>query len=479
MRRYRWLGVLVIAFLLTGCAQPAASPAPLPAAVQTAPGNAAGAVYPGQTWQMAESPEELGWSSERLAEARAFADRLDSAAVMIVHRGIVVDAWGDVARNYQCHSVRKSLLSALYGIYVAEGEIDPSDTLDELGIDDYARLTEAEKQATVADLLKARSGVYLTAAGEAANMKASRPRRGSHAPGTFWYYNNWDFNALGTIFDQETGEKNIYQAFQARIADRIGMQDYRADRLRYDYEPSSKHPYYGFMMSARDLARFGLLFARGGRWENEQIIPASWVEESTTPYSDAGPDGGYGYMWWVAANGRHLLNVNVPDGAFSAHGYRGHFLLVIPQWDLVIVHRFDTFRPEGQISGTEFGFLVRLILAAGPDPLPEAVPGTADGIHLSEAEIARLVGQYTLSDIVGAPPGFTPPQEVSVERYGADIVVAVPGEVLIVLVPVTPTRLLSGEDELDYAEVEMAGDRVKSVTFVLDDIVEMVYRPTE
>jgi CubicO group peptidase (beta-lactamase class C family) len=478
MKKGLFLNIVALTVLLISCSQPAALRGSTTAAVQTASGNAAGAVYPGETWQRAASPEELGWSSEKLAEAWAFAGRLDSAAVMIVHRGVVVDAWGDVARNYKCHSVRKSLLSALYGMYVAEGEIDLSDTLDELGIDDYVGLTEAEKRATVTDLLKARSGVYITAAGEAPSMKSGRPERGSHAPGTFWYYNNWDFNALGTIFDQESGEKNIYQAFKTRIAHPIGMQDYRANRLRYDYEPSSMHPYYGFQMSARDLARFGLLFARGGRWENEQVIPASWVVESTTSYSDAGLDGGYGYMWWVAANGRHLLNVNVPDGSFSAHGFRGHFLLVVPQWDLVIVHRFDTFSPEGQVSGAEFGFLVRLILAAGPDPLHEGIPDIADGVELSEAQIDHLVGRYRLTDFTGAPPGFTPPQEVSVEQYCHDIVVTVPGEVFIVLVPVTSTRLRSAADE-SYAEIHRDGDSVDSVSFVVDDTIEMVYAPIE
>ncbi len=447
--------------------------------LETPPASTPAAVYPGEVWQQAETPEALGWSSEKLAEARAFADRLGSAAVMIVHRGTVVDAWGDVTRNYNCHSVRKSLLSALYGIYVAEGKIDISKTLDRLGIDDHTPLTEVEKQATVADLLKARSGIYIPAVGEAPIMEASRPERGSHPPGSFWYYNNWDFNALGTIFDQETGEESIYKAFETRIADPIGMQDYPLEDLQYDYEPSSMHPYYGFLLSARDLARFGLLFARGGRWEDEQIIPGSWVAESTTSYSDAGTEGGYGYMWWVASNGRHLFNVVVPDGSFAAKGYRGHFLLVVPRWDLVIVHRFDTFSPEGQVSDVEFGFLVRLILAAAPEALREGIPDTGDRVELSEMELSRLVGQYTLSRCTDCPQGFTPPQEASIELYGEDLVVVAPGEVSIVLIPVTPIRFVSGEDEADYAEVEVDGDRVRSVAFVLNGAVTMVYTPKE
>ena len=84
--------------------------------------------------------------------------------------------------------MRKSLMSAPFGIYVAEGKIDLSSTLKELGIDDLTPLTEVEKTATVKDLLSARSGMYIEAAGEAPSTKAVRPARGSHAPGIFWYY---------------------------------------------------------------------------------------------------------------------------------------------------------------------------------------------------------------------------------------------------------------------------------------------------
>jgi hypothetical protein len=184
-------------------------------------------------------------------------------------------------------------------------------------------------------------------------------------------------------------------------------------------------------------------------------------------------------MWWVAANGRHLSNVFLPDGSFTARGYRGHFLLVVPQWDLVVVHRFDTFSPEGRVTKAEFGYLVRLILAAGPDALHEAIPDRDDSVALGETELGRLVGQYSLSQCTDAPPGLTPPQEVSIELYGGDLVAVVPGQVFAVLVPVTPTRLLSGEDESDYVELELDGDRVRSATFVLDGTVTMVYVPRE
>ena len=84
------------------------------------------AVYPDETWEKAPTPEALGWSPKKLVLAREYAERIGSAAVMIVDNGVVVDAWGDVSHNYNCHSVRKSLLSALYGIYVADGKINIS-----------------------------------------------------------------------------------------------------------------------------------------------------------------------------------------------------------------------------------------------------------------------------------------------------------------------------------------------------------------
>ncbi len=321
-------------------------------------------IYPGKTWQRIGSPEKLGWSTAKLKEARDYAATIHTAAVMIVTDGRVLDEWGETARRFNVHSIRKSFLSALYGIHVHEGRIDLALTMKQLGIDDNEpSLTETEKQATVGDLLKARSGIYHPALYETASMKAARPARFSHPPGTFWYYNNWDFNALGTIFERLT-KTNIFHEFKARIADPIGMQDYRVEDGSYVTGPDSVYPAYPFRMTARDMARFGLLFLRNGLWKGKQVVPAAWVKESTTSYSDAGGSGGYGYLWWVAVDGRHLPGVELPAGSYSARGAGGHYILVIPAYDLVIVHRVNTDIQGRSVSAAEFGRLVRLILEA-------------------------------------------------------------------------------------------------------------------
>jgi CubicO group peptidase (beta-lactamase class C family) len=310
----------------------------------------AGQPTPG-CWEYAHKPEDLGWSSSQLARLEPVLEDMNAAALMIVTDGQIVYQWGNIANNFMAHSMRKSLMSALYGIAVANGEIDLSKTLADLNIDDKVPLTEEEKQATVSDLLQARSGVYIPAAGEAASMKQLRPPRGSHPHGTFWYYNNWDFNALGTIFDQENEQENIYQAFKDWIADPIGMQDLDIGRLFYDYEPQSIHPYYGFRISARDLARFGQLYLQQGSWHGAQIIPTAWVEESVIPYSHTGDSGtysGYGYMWWVAAEDHWAI----PQGTFAASGYGGHTMEVVPDLNTVIVLRINTDDPDIPLVST-------------------------------------------------------------------------------------------------------------------------------
>jgi CubicO group peptidase (beta-lactamase class C family) len=171
-------------------------------------------------------PEVAGWSSAKLAEAEAFAKKINSAAVLVLYDGKVLVSWGDVAKKYKLHSIRKPLLSALYGVYWGRGKIRLDATLEELQIDDIPpALTRKEKRATVGDLLKSRSGVYHEAAAESRDMTAARPERGSHPPGTFFYYNNWDFNALGAIFEKAAGAR-IFEAFKSEIAEPIGMEDF-------------------------------------------------------------------------------------------------------------------------------------------------------------------------------------------------------------------------------------------------------------
>ncbi|MES2179789.1 MAG: serine hydrolase [Gemmatimonadota bacterium] len=340
------------------------------AAADCAAGEGATEAVPGVRWESALSAEALGWSSRDLAEVRKTVESMGSAAFMIVTRGKVVAAWGDTSKTFLTHSIRKSFLSALMGIAVAGGQLDTGATLAALGIDEKKTpLTAAERQARVADLMRARSGIYLAAAGEVESMRIDRPARRSHPAGTHWYYNNWDFNALGTIYRRSTGE-DIFQAINTRIAGPIGMQDFRPTEGEYYFEEPSEHPGFIFRISARDLARFGVLYLNRGRWGERVVIPGSWVDASVRSYSvTSGPSrsaagfSGYGFMWWIQTEAVAHPEFRIPDGTFTAAGAGGQYLTVIPQIETVIVNLMNTDQGLGS-GGPEWDSILGLILAA-------------------------------------------------------------------------------------------------------------------
>jgi CubicO group peptidase (beta-lactamase class C family) len=315
----------------------------------------AGEGCPGQSWEAAPA-QTPGWSAAKLESADRFARTLQTDAYLVLEHGHLVHSYGNCDRPINIHSMRKSILSLLMGIHADRGQVDLDKTLADLGIDDKARLTATEKQATVRQLLQARSGVYLPSAYETREMADARPARGSFPPGVHWYYNNWDFNALGSIFKVCTGQ-DVFQALRDDLAQPLHFQDFDLARdTRFWFEPSSVHPAYIMHLSARDLARVGLLMARGGSWNGQQIVSRAWVAESTRAYAGTGQPGrGYGYLWWVG-----------PDsGSFSAHGHRGQILLVNPGRDLVIVHLVDTDdSSRRRVKGAQLSALIELILAA-------------------------------------------------------------------------------------------------------------------
>lgn len=388
------VGIVIAAFLLCAAAAPARS------------GESIAELFPGAEWQQGD-PAATGWSADRLSEAQTWSRQIGTTALVVVHHGLVVVQWGDVAAKTPLASVRKSLLSALFGDAVERGEISLKQTLGELGIDDNEpSLSSEEKTATVRDLLEARSGVYHAALYETPSMAARRPARASHPPGTFWYYNNWDFNTLGAIYEHAT-RHSIFDALAAEIARPIGMQDYQTSDGKYVTGAASVYPAYPIDMSARDLARFALLYLHKGKWQDRQVVPAHWVEESTQSYSAADFTAGYGYLWWVGFSHDTAPAVTLPAGTFAALGFGGQYAFVIPAFDLVIVHRAARFQ-DGGPSMREFGRLLWLLLDAGhfSDIGPDATIAAAEGTRPSGDALKQLLAGKTLrfgDDASGGP----------------------------------------------------------------------------
>lgn len=162
--------------------------------------------FPNETWQYNENPEKDGWDTQKRDDFRKYIiDSTHLTGFLIIQKGEIVFEYGDIVENSYIASCRKSVLSMLYGMYVENGQIKLDKTIEELEIDDVEGILPIEKQATIKDLISARSGVYHPE-GYAGGMQEYAPQRGSVEPGSHWLYSNWDFNVAGYVFEKETGK---------------------------------------------------------------------------------------------------------------------------------------------------------------------------------------------------------------------------------------------------------------------------------
>lgn len=322
-------------------------------------------------------PESKGYSSEKLEELEKHLEESGSSSMIILVDGAVIFEWGRVDKKHLIHSMRKAMLNSLYGIAISHGQIDTSLTIKELQIDDVEpKLSEGEKEARIVDLLKSRSGIFHDAAATNNGMLRGRPQRGTYEPGEYYYYNNWDFNALGAILEQETG-RTIYDLFYDQVAKPIGMLDYGGEYTSVDGEAQdykipdtdgyyrfersqSKFPAYHFRMSARDLALYGQLYLDYGVWNGKQILAKEWIDLSTQPYSIYSPEYGnaYGMLWRVRVPTESTIR-----NSFYHTGLGIHMLGIYPDSKLVMVHRVNT---ENNFDYQEEDFykMLRLLFSA-------------------------------------------------------------------------------------------------------------------
>jgi CubicO group peptidase (beta-lactamase class C family) len=309
---------------------------------------------PEKQWVQYKTPEDAGFSSQKLQKAHKLADQYNSASVLIIYKGAIVQSWGDASRRFRMHSSRKATQSALIGIYASKGAIDIDKSVGEYGIDEVTPLTDVEKKATVKQLMTGYSGIYLPSVAGGGDM----PKRGIHQPGEHWLYNNWNFNALNTVFEQQTHVK-LTDAFVDHIAQPIGMEDFVPHDAWYNYEKFSLHPVYHINMSSRDMARFGMLYMNEGRWGDKQIVPEQWVKESLTAYTPKTEKYGFGYAWWI--HPAKTFN----QRCYAAEGMGGHAMMLFPDSDMIIVHRANTYiEPWLAVDWTEISKIVKEIFAA-------------------------------------------------------------------------------------------------------------------
>ena len=327
-------------------------------------------------WPFAE-PESVGFQKDKLEKIAEYAKaKTGTTGLVVAVDGKIIYTYGDIRQVSYIASCRKSVLSMLYGKYVANGTINLDETVGQLGIDDLQGLLPQEKEATVYDLITARSGVYHPASNPGGIPEGKKYERGATPHGTRFVYNNWDFNVAGTVFTQKTG-LDIFDALERDLAKPLGMEDFNRARHKLTGNAKmSKHLAYHMHFSTRDMARLGQLMLRKGRWNGEQLIPEEWVVRSTSVVSPLKGDihCGYGILWWLLADKQY------PDqfkGAYSAEGMYGQFITVFPAMNMVVAHK-SAGNAKKRTTGGQYRHILRLIVEASLPKEEPTVPKVED-----------------------------------------------------------------------------------------------------
>ena len=340
-----------------------------------------GRVYPDRAWAET-APEEQGVDSAALAEAVEYlrqgclANGVDELA--IVRNGRLIWRGRDVDRRHTTWSCSKSFASTCLGLLIADGRC----SLETPAAEFAPCLREFYPTVTLRHLATMTSGYDAVGGGYGDDPNDGSPTPFDPAPplaapGEAYRY--WDnaMRTFGLVLTRIAGE-SLADLFRRRVAEPIGMTDWEW-RVQAEVDGLAVNDVAaGFATTAREIARFGLLFLRGGEWHGRRLVPAEWIAAATTnqvprdlihePISprQARLDGRgiYGYNWWV--NGVRASGVrewpSAPTGVYAAVGLNNNRLFVIPEWD-VVVARLGT---DGNIPSAVWdGFFARLGKALG------------------------------------------------------------------------------------------------------------------
>lgn len=261
-------------------------------------------------------------------------------AFMVVHKGF------PVAESYQpefnlktrflCWSMAKSFTNALVGVMVKEGNLDifKPVNLPEWQNDD-------RKQITINDLMQMQSGLkwnedYGTRSDVTAMLYCEHDfaRYAYNRPldfpiGSKWCYSSGSANVINYLMRRTLNNDNEYYGFsQSKLFNKIGMPDAVLEVDPTGTQVGSSY-IYG---TARDCARFGLLYLHDGVFNGERILPVGWVTYSTTAVADS--KGEYGSMFWL---NKAKYYPSAPEDMYSCDGHDGQRIFIIPSKELVIV----------------------------------------------------------------------------------------------------------------------------------------------
>ncbi len=309
--------------------------------------------WPTQDWPLGELRRVDHAAFDALV-AEAFATKMtatlgETHALLVVQGGrITFERYGegfDAASTHHSWSKAKSITHALVGLLVKDGKLDIQAPA---GVPEWAG--DARSAITLDQLLRMSSGLkfsedYAPSGGssdviamlfqegkdDVAAYAAAQPLE--HAPGTYWSYASGTTNIVSRIASRalESHGPDFERFMRARLFEPLGIT---SAIPKFDKAGTFIGSSFCFM-TARDFARFGLLYLRDGMWEGRRLLPEGWVDYARRPtFQQAGVESNrYGAHWWLDFAG---------PGSFSANGYDGQYTIIAPGRDLIIVRHGTT-----------------------------------------------------------------------------------------------------------------------------------------
>jgi len=335
--------------------------------------------YPprGDNWER-RRPEDVGMDGAKLEDAMNFAKTIETQAfskdpleslvkraasersgeiigptkerapinVVVLRRGYIVAEFGDTTRADMSFSVAKSFVSTTVGLAYDRGLIQSMDEPVANYVKDGGYASAHNAKITWRQSLQQTSEWEGTLWDKPDTFDRRRGRdRQLQDPGAFWEYNDVRVNRVA-LSSLRVWKRALPAVLKERIMDPIGATDtwvwngYRNSDVMIGGKQVKSvsgggHWGGGIWISSRDLARFGYLFLRGGKWNGRQLISEKWIAMATTP-CPLKPD--YGYMWWL--NTEQKMYPGVPAASFTALGAGTNICFVDPEHDLVVVVRW-------------------------------------------------------------------------------------------------------------------------------------------
>jgi CubicO group peptidase (beta-lactamase class C family) len=261
-------------------------------------------------------------------------------AFMVVHKGVpVAEAYKpqfNQKTRFLSWSMAKSFMNAMVGILVKQGKLD---IMQPTGLDEWKN--DERSKITLNDLMQMQSGLrwnedygnrsdvtlMLHCESDMGHFALERPV--AYPAGTHWYYSSGATNIVSYLIRKKFNNDSLYYVFaNNKLFNKIGAPD-----AVLEVDPTGTRIGSSYLYAtARDYARFGLLFENDGVFNGERILPEGWVKYTTTVASAS--KGIYGSFFWLNW-GRSLPSA--PEDMFACDGHDGQHIYILPTQQLVVV----------------------------------------------------------------------------------------------------------------------------------------------